>query len=272
MIDAFVRGGRSKGRGEDTPPARKPIAVLTANWHLSHAPPHHVSNYVNRDVDWYATQADYLHQIIELSRKLTTPKAIEFLLEQTQNVPIVIAGNVFDGYNPPIELINFALRKLSRSCPIYSVPGEYDVSSNGVESLLNTAYGTLMLTGRILDIGQDGALPLEGRRVRLWGFPARSKGTPCPDPHDLYTEVAVTAEHLWTAKTESPDAPPENKISRCHTRYRGYDVVVCGGNPRPFVTRKEGILFVSPGRLDREHSVVILYDDVTVETHYLKVD
>src|SRR5574340_1610341 len=76
------------------------VAILCSDIHLSHRPP------LARacEDDWYGVQAGYLQQVFTLAGDVGKPRGM-------RGVPIVIAGDIFDKPQPPVELVNFALRQ-----------------------------------------------------------------------------------------------------------------------------------------------------------------
>src|SRR5688572_18895632 len=98
-----------------------PIAILCADLHLTLRPP-----LCRADKNWMLTQRDYLLQI----RKLQEPAHLKNHLEATAKIPVICAGDIFDRWNPPPELVNFALRFLPNG--MICVPGQHDLPNHNI--------------------------------------------------------------------------------------------------------------------------------------------
>ena len=113
------------------PPMQEPnaIAILCSDLHLSLTKPA-----CRADKDWMEVQAHYLKQ-----------------LEDTAgNLPIFCAGDIFDRWNAPPELINFALRNLPDD--MLCVPGQHDLPNHRLDEKHRSGYGVLSNAGKIEDL------------------------------------------------------------------------------------------------------------------------
>ncbi len=114
------------------------IAILTSDWHLSHKPP------IARveEPDWYAAMERTVTQVVELQNKY--------------DCPLVIAGDLFDKWNPPPQLINFALDELgSLTMRAVAVPGQHDLPFHSYDHVESSAYWALELGKRIVNVPHE---------------------------------------------------------------------------------------------------------------------
>src|SRR5688500_1062308 len=94
----------------------EPIAILCADLHLTMKQPA-----CRDDDDWMKTQAGYLSQLKMLQKSETMGPVL----------PILCAGDIFDKWNAPPELIHFALEHLPDG--MICVPGQHDLPNHRME-------------------------------------------------------------------------------------------------------------------------------------------
>lgn len=97
------------------------IAVLCSDIHLCHTCPPARSNEPN----WYDAMARTLDELAGIASHYY--------------VPILCAGDVFDRWNSPPELINFAIKHLP---PMHCIPGQHDLPNHSLEDIRRSAYST----------------------------------------------------------------------------------------------------------------------------------
>lgn len=246
---------------------KNPIAILTADWHLSHKPPVWRSN----EPDWYAAMRRPLYELQDLQQKY--------------ECPLLIAGDVFDKWNSCPELINFAMIHIPKE--VCSVPGQHDTPEHNVAQMKRSAYYSLALSKTIRDMEGIAVQPLVDFNTRAFAYSEKieppnwnvTKATGLPN-------IAIVHDYVWTAKAKYPKAPEEKQI-KATTQLRnmirgklyGYDVIVYGDNHKGFMTRVGKTTVFNCGTLMRRRSdeedykpkVGLLYSDGTVEPYYLDI-
>lgn len=188
------------------------VAIYCSDIHLCSKPP----LFRSAEPDWYEAMARPLRQLKELS--------------VSYNVPIICAGDVFDRWNPPPELINFALTNLP---VMYSIPGQHDLPMHSYTDIKKSAYWTLVYSGTLNHLEPGKSVTINN--IRLHPFPWGFEVTPLQDPHDLLLEVAVIHAYIWTKKTGYHGAPQGKRAGRWREKLAGYDGVVFGDNHNPFI-------------------------------------
>ena len=93
---------------------KKPVALVCSDIHLCHTRPTSRS----AEPDWYEAMARRLHQVDEIA--------------SYQQVPVLCAGDVFDRWNSPPELINFAIKNMP---PMWAVPGQHDLPHHRLDEV-----------------------------------------------------------------------------------------------------------------------------------------
>jgi len=234
---------------------RKPIAILSADWHLSHKPP----RCREEESNWYETQKVYLRQVADIANEL----------------PIIVAGDIFDKWNPSLELVNFAHDYMPR---IIAVPGQHDLKNHRYEDLVKSGYYNLSLGKILTDVSPEFPVTI-GESIRIWGFPWGKEPEPNSDPQSLYIDIALVHKYMYIKGTGYPDAPEDARVGKLASQFKGYNIVVSGDNHVPHNVMKNGIRFVNCGSLvrrsidqiDYKPAVWKLYDDCTVEPVYLDI-
>lgn len=200
-------------RPPDPKQDKQVIAITCSDVHLSHAPPLARS----AEPDWYAAQKRPLDELRELMIK--------------HKCPLIIAGDIFDRWNPPLELVNKALVDLP---PAFCVVGQHDLPHHRYEDIKKSAYWNLVEHGKIRNL--EPGKPMAVDNMVLWGFPYGFPVTPCDKPiKEFCVNVAVVHAYLWTKTTGYPGADPAKRLKACRKNFQGYEAVVVGDNHRGFL-------------------------------------
>ena len=174
------------------------------------------------EVDWEAAQIIPLKQLAKY--------------QQRYGCPVLIAGDLFDRYNPAPWVVNMALKHLPEQC--YAVPGQHDMKHHNYSDIRKSVYWTLVESRKIVNLepGRPVEAQSNGRILRLHGFPFGTALRALTQPHDLAIEVAVAHSYIWAAEgTGYKDAPEVSRLSKRFASMKGFDVCVFGDNHIPFV-------------------------------------
>ncbi len=235
--------------------------IMSSDWHLSNRVP--VARSAEQD---YADMIEpTLKQLVQLACK--------------HQCPVVVAGDLFDKYTMPAELVNWTMDWLDRfpcggfPCGVHAVPGQHDLLHHNYEDLGKTSYWTLVKTGRLQHIFPDDPISING--VTLHGFPWGFEVTPCPERHLLDTtlHVAVVHQYVWRKGFGYEGASEEQSLRAMQGKFQGYDAVVIGDNHTHWSKSKvwnNGSLMRR--RADEFHHnpcVGLLHRDGSIETHLL---
>jgi hypothetical protein len=252
------------------PDVRKPrvVAVACSDLHLSHTPPLCRST----ESDWYGAMARQLRQLRQIQIGANNSAA---------DVPVLlVAGDIFDRWNPPAELINFALRELPQCV---AVPGQHDLPNHNYSEMMRSGYGTLVEAGKIVNLSKcmepcDAAPRTD---LMLYGFPWGYEIEPCPD-QPYAVRIAIIHRMIWTKSTGYEGAPDDKHLSRYKESLRGYDVAIFGDNHKSFIHRKwlssyptvvncGGFFRRTIDQIDYVPHVYLIREDSTVEAVPLDV-
>lgn len=260
----------SEGQVSDVRPDPQPVCVATADWHLCHTPP--AARGETRS-EWYDRQADYLGQINDVAGSFG-------------GVPVLIAGDVFDKYDNPAQLVNFTIRELNKfKSPVLAVPGQHDLPEHRYQDGHRSSYWTLVEAGAITNLTPaTGKMTLANKPKRLlvygfpWGFPVR----PIPESFRRTGELQIALVHayLWNDPDDAyPNAPESGMLIHCVKWFQGYDVVVSGDNHQHWACSTDKLNVWNCGSLMRRRSdqrdhqprVGIVYSNGSVRPHFLDV-
>jgi DNA repair exonuclease SbcCD nuclease subunit len=234
-----------------------PIAVAVADLHLSLLQPA-----CRADKDWMAVQAGYLQQVKKIQN--TYP-----LLQTCTPLPILCAGDIFDRWNAPPELINFALEHLPDG--MLCVPGQHDLPLHRSDLMHRSGYGVLKQVGKIKDLSEGRVEAISEGAV--FGYGWKEEIEPLhPPTKDV--QIALIHRYVWTVESGYPGALQSSHLSSLMKSLKGYDVAIIGDNHKPFLKElKNGCTAYGCGtfirrktdEMDYQPSVGIIYSDGTVK-------
>ncbi len=236
------------------------VAVLCSDLHLTLNPPLARA----KEPDWLKAQARPLRQLKDLAAK--------------HDVPILCAGDIFDRWNSPPELINWALDHLPF---MYAIPGQHDLPTHNYELIHKSAYNTLMKGGHstrgIYNLDPGDTHGLYGLHVEAfpWGYPL----TAPKRMTEKRLKVALVHQYVWVVGKTYPGAPMEAMVRKGMKELKGWDVVVFGDNHKGFLTSKGNTVVFNCGGLQRRKSdeitykpqVGLLHSDGSIKPHPIDV-
>jgi DNA repair exonuclease SbcCD nuclease subunit len=222
--------------------------------HLSHKP----KAWRSAEPDWYEAMRRTLSEIVLLEQ------AIEGV------VRVVVAGDVFDHWNAPAELINFAIRQFQRFANVHVIPGQHDMPNHSWNEMYRSAFETLCLSkaatpGSTYDLGTDGvSLETFG-----WEEPLRRV------PKSHRTNVAVIHKYVWMQGCSYLNAPKTGKCTRLAKDLGTPDYIFAGDNHQGFYHAKSGVfncgslMRTTKDQIDYKPRIAILFADGTLVPYYL---
>jgi hypothetical protein len=244
------------------PPMTNPVAIFCSDIHLTLKQPA-----CRADEDWMETQAFALNQLKHLSVEL----------DQTNPVPVICAGDIFDRWNPSPELINFALKYLPDK--MVCIPGQHDLPNHRIENMTKSGYGVLKSANKIVDLS-DWDKSCMCRGVSYSGFGWNQK-IRTPEKWRTALKVAVIHRYVWKISAQYPGAPKTAHVSELLPLLKGYNVAVIGDNHIPFDFKAKtgthifncgGFIIRRSDEIGRIPRVGILYADGVLKSHPLRTD
>lgn len=249
------------------------LAILCSDVHFSLKAP------VARagEPDWLEAQGKTIAQVGALSEK--------------HKAPVLCAGDLFDRWNSPAELINWVMILLAPFSPqatsgfgFYAIPGNHDLPNHRQDGMYRSAFGTLYESGSLELLRSTGPvyMPSESVCVKVCGS---RLGEELPEPPKRgdgnVLRVLVTHQYIWKKGHAYSQAPKQQNVKRKAADFTGWDVVVVGDNHSAFIHEirhaKGKTIICNPGTLMRRKSdeakyspsVGLLYSDGSVKLHKL---
>jgi len=239
---------------------KKVTAILCADIHLSLNPP----VWRSAEPDWFAAMRRPLMEIA--------------ILQNRFNCPVICAGDIFDRWNSPPELINFAFNNLPN---MYAIPGQHDLPLHKYEDIERSAYWTLVQAEKIENIHPE--YHVKNGRMILHGFPFGFPITHLAKKwnrfdNNEFVHIAVVHEYLWIRGRSYPNASLQNYYGS-KQKNSGYDLIVYGDNHKGFSigSKKGEIKLLNCGTLMRRKSdeidykpqIGLLFEDGSIKPYYL---
>lgn len=187
---------------------RKVVAIVVSDLHLSLKPP--IAR--TAEPDWFAAMARQLKELRELQQK--------------KKVPILVAGDIFDRWNSPPELINFAMENLPYC---FTIPGQHDLPYHSYEDVEKSAYWTLVQAEKICHLDYRQVI----EDITVHPFPWGREITPLESKHSGL-QVALCHKYIWRKGSSYPNAPKESHVKSLSAQLAGYDVAFFGDNHKRF--------------------------------------
>jgi DNA repair exonuclease SbcCD nuclease subunit len=250
----------------------EPIAILCSDIHLSLRQP------ACRADDWLSVQKDYLGQVKSLA---CTVKERWLGNKNTTGrpVPVLCAGDIFDRWNPPPELIRFALEHLPDG--MICVPGQHDLPEHRFDQIHRSAYGCLREAGKIRCAATHRRSEVPSRShiwlEENWAVYGFAWGEPVEPPLQDKS-IALVHQYVWTIGASYPGAPEDSHLANFMKLLRRYKAAAFGDNHKGFLKRlKTGTTVLNCGgfirrksdELDYRPSVGILHADGSIKLHHL---
>lgn len=226
----------------------KALAVLCGDLHLSHTAP---AIRAEKGEGWYSVMKGYLEQLQKLA-------------DLNYNVPIVCAGDIFDRWDSPPQLINFAISALP---VIWAVPGQHDLQNHNLQLIHHSAYWTLVEAGIINHLSENHPR-CTNTRLELTGFPWGTELQKAKNQHiNSRVKVAVVHKYVWYSQAKHFKAKEEDHIEKL-TSLDGFDAVLFGDNHQFWTTRRKPTApggwgpkcFFNSGTLIRRKSHEVSYE------------
>jgi DNA repair exonuclease SbcCD nuclease subunit len=191
---------------------RTPSAILTADWHLTESTP-----VCRTDAYWDAEwkKVDYIS-----------------MLQKTYNCPVLMSGDLFDGWKPSPNLLRETILHLPDQ--LHLVYGNHDLPAHnislvdkcGINVLQAAEKLTVLSTCHFNQTPTEPSLVIKGRKILVW--------------------------HVMNYQSKLPwpgcEAPMAAKLLR---KFPDYDLILSGDNHKTFHEELDGRHLVNPGSLMR---------------------
>lgn len=184
----------------------KPVAVVCSDLHLTLHPPA-----CRAETDWLAVQRQYLRTL----RKIAG------------NLPVLCAGDIFDRWGPPPELIRFAINELPTD--MVCIPGQHDLPNHRLDLMHRSGYGVLVAAEKIQHLDE----PMAIGDLLVFGS-AWDQPIPVPKPTQR-PAILLAHRYVWaTEKQAYPGAPESACLGNFKKALAPYEAAIFGDNHKGF--------------------------------------
>ncbi len=197
----------------------KVLAIFLADIHLSLNPP-----------VWRSAEPNWFEAML---RPILEVKA----LQEKYDCPVIAAGDIFNTWYSPPEVINFALEHLPY---MYAIPGQHDLPLHNYEDIQKSAYWTLVGAGRIQNLPlhrskkKHTSWPIQIGDLAIYGFPFGEKVRSLQHRDNDFIHIAVIHEYRCIKGKDYYKASNDDYLYENERNLLGYDVVVYGDNHQGF--------------------------------------
>lgn len=235
------------------------IAIACADIHLSLTPP-----IARAGEDWFGAMSRQLAELEKVRGGFDASATWD-------GIPILCAGDIFDRWQSPPELINFAISNLPK---MMAIPGQHDLPYHSEGGMSRSAYGTLVAAGTIQHIDVPRTFGIH----KVYGFGwGREITPPPPNPEPNGLNIAMVHAYTYIPGTSYKDLPPDRALSKVIEKFAGYDTVIIGDNHISWDYSCAGINVFNCGGFYRRNGdqgkhrprIGLIYSDGTVGSHYL---
>ena len=215
-VEEFTKGA-TKAFTKEVSDMRKTVAFISiSDPHFSHEAP---KARAEKGKDWYGVMQKYLEQLAALKEKY--------------KCEVVYAGDIFDTWQQPSELVNFVIKHMPRG---YAIPGQHDLPHHRRSDIEKSPYWTLVKAGVLEDLAPNCPVLID-RNTILHGFPWGAELTHCDrslNPRALH--VAIVHKYIWADDLVAyPGALSSQHVRAVLAAMGGFDVIVSGDNHRGWV-------------------------------------
>jgi len=226
----------------------KPILITTSDWHLRSTVP--VSRLAKC---WYSVMESRIEQ----------------LKHKYPDVPIAIAGDLFDRPDPPSSLVSWAISIL-QGMEIYAIPGQHDLPYHRYQARDEGAYGALIKAGTIKDLPayQWTVVGNMSAAVAMYSMPWEHYAPPKESALEGPFRLALMHKYLWTdASNAYVGADQDTHVVGMTEHLKQFDLIAVGDNHIPWKVPKivnHGSLFsMTSAQVGHVPLIGIVYEDGT---------
>jgi DNA repair exonuclease SbcCD nuclease subunit len=196
--------------------------------------------------------------------------------QQEHGCPVLCGGDIFDRWNAPPELINWALRWMPEI--IWSIAGQHDLPLHRISDIEKSAYWTLVCAGRLEHLTEPTHLPESDWVVYPFHY-----GQEIQPPADFESKsLALIHKYVWIPGHTYSGASKDDQLvdfGLTRERWNGFKVAVFGDNHKGFLTSVGRTIVFNCGSLLRRKSdekeylpqIGLLYNNGMIEQHRLNI-
>ena len=229
---------------------KQPILITSSDWHLRTTVP-----CSRAEKSWFEVMEQRINQL-----KAAYP-----------DVPIAVAGDLFDRPDPPASLVSWAITSL-KGMKLYCIPGQHDLAAHQYSARHHGAYGALIKAGIIedLDAGQWKTMGTMRAAVAMYSQPWGSYAMPEGCPYEGMFKLCLLHKYVWVNQaTCYVGADEESNITKMTHYLKAFDGVAIGDNhiafSLPRLVNHGSLLAMTSAQVGHIPKLGVVYDDNTYE-------
>lgn len=239
---------------------KHPLFIATSDWHLTDTKP--VCR--EEESDWYEAQFRVVEEILKLAK--------------IKDTPLIIAGDIFDKAKEASTYLLTELRILFDKYElsnVYAIAGNHDEPNHNFNLLKNSCFQIAENMGIFSNLNNKGLL-LE---KNLFCYPFYDDFDNLEEVED--TEIYVIHQFVYAGKKPRPNAPEIGNANNILRLFPKAKIVIAGDNHDGFVYQHPvteqilvncgAIIRDTAAQIDYKPRVYIVYNDLSVEAHYLDI-
>lgn len=203
------------------------VAIVCSDVHFSiNAPPCR-----RGEPSWLAAQERVWAQVVALA-------------ELHRDARVLIAGDIFDRWDAPPELLNCVIHWFKNTpTDIYAIPGQHDLPQHNYGERRRSAYGTLIEADIIKNIHPENPISYTAGPVEVsvtgvpWGYDLAAAKR--PRRPGWGPRIALVHKYIWAGVCKHPGARQADHLRSVFEAAGGYDVVAFGDNHLRFFRATE---------------------------------
>lgn len=216
------------------------VALCISDVHWCHTPP----GLRKDEHDWYEAQDNQLYELAGLWESLEYPR-------------ILVAGDLFDKWNPPLQLVHFISKRIHHhfgAQSLIAIPGQHDLPNHSLGSINRSGYGMLHETKAIFDLTSLGGMGYKYAGYDVWvqAFPWGVEPGPCLTEGGFDIKIAMSHRYAYDNPSQAYTGAPETGHHTLHG-FSGFDVVHYGDNHIRWKAINQGVSVVNPGTFYKRH-------------------
>lgn len=236
-----------------------PIAILCSDLHLSHKPP------LARTVEpcWYKAMERVLARLRKAQQAIG-------------DVPVLFAGDLFDTWKVPAELINFAITNLPNN--MLAIAGQHDLMYHRHEEIDKTPFWTLVKSGKIVNVPSYNPVTLKVNNVEFEVYGSHWRQTVPEINNNNKIKILLKHSYVWIDGHNYLGAKSSNKLDAFINEISKFDMTVFGDNHSHFITAISNRKVVNCGCMmrrkqnEREYKPVITIITDKLEHKTLEIE
>lgn len=238
--------------------------MICSDMHLRHTCP----VWRNPESDWYDVmyrmfqELDYVLEILKVGSRPS----------------LMIAGDVFDRWDNPSQLVYFAVENFKNlETQILAIPGQHDLPYHSDGSMHMSSFGVLQRAG-IIEYPKRREIRIGNNVFHFYGWNDKLVKRFKRMSNQNLTHICLVHRYVWMKNCTIPNAPEDGHVSHVYKKVGQPDFLFTGDNHVGFWHKETGtfncgaMFRTSKDQIDYQPRIAILFDNGRVVPYYLSIE